>query len=93
MHPLQQAAPAVLADVLRAAPLSAGKVAFAWRAAAGPAVERAAEVRLESGVLIVEPSSVQWGRELTRSKDVLLARMQRLLGADAVNSLVVRAHA
>ncbi len=93
MRPLQQAVPAVLADLLAATPLSPGKVAFAWRAVVGPAVERATLVRLEDAVLIVEPSSRQWARELTRSREVILARMQRLLGADAIKSIVVRTHA
>jgi len=92
MRPLQQAIPSVLADVLRDAPLSPGKVAFAWRAAAGPAVDRSTAVRLEDTVLVVEPSSAEWARELLRSRDLLLARLQRLLGG-AVTAIVVRTHA
>ncbi len=90
MHPLQQALPSVVAELLAAAPLSPGKVAFAWKAVVGTAVERATEVRLEHGVLVIEPASRQWARELNRSRDVILARLQRLLGADAVKSIVVR---
>ncbi len=93
MRPLQQAVPAVLAEVLAAAPLSPGKVAFAWKAVVGTAVERATAVRLEDGVLVVEPASRQWARELTRSRHVILARMQRLLGPDAIKSITVRTHA
>lgn len=90
VRPLQQAVPSVLAEVLAAAPLSPGKVAFAWRAVVGPAMGRATAVRLDSGVLVVEPSSLQWARELARSREVLLARLQRLLGPDIVKSIVVR---
>ena len=93
MLPLQQAVPSVLAEVLAAAPLSPGKVAFAWKAVVGTAVERATEVRLQDGVLVVEPASRQWARELARSRAVILARMQRLLGPDAIKSITVRAHA
>lgn len=93
MRPIQQAVPAVLTEVLRAAPLSPGKVAFTWRAVVGSAVGRATAVRLEDTVLIVEPSSAQWAREVARSRDVILARMQRLLGADVISSIVVRKHA
>lgn len=93
MLPLQQALPSVLAEVLAAAPLSSGKVAFAWRAVVGPAVERATAVRLEHGVLVVEPASKQWAREIVRSREVILARLQRLLGEQAVTSIVVRSHA
>jgi hypothetical protein len=93
MRPLQDAVPSVVADLLRAAPLSPAKVAFAWRAVVGPAVERATAVRLEHGVLIIEPSSAQWGRELKRSSQIILARMQRLLGDEAISSILVRTHA
>lgn len=93
MRPLQQAVPSVVADVLRLAPMCQGKLQFAWRAVVGSAVDRATEVRLEDGVLVIEPSSAQWARELKRSQAVILARLQRLLGEDTVKSIVVRVHA
>ena len=46
MIPLQQVMPAALASVLRQAPLSPEKVAFAWRTAVGAAVDRASVVEL-----------------------------------------------
>jgi hypothetical protein len=87
---MSHAIPGALAELLRGAPMSPGKVQFAWRAAVGPAMERAAAVRLEGGVLLVDPIDRQWAREIHRSSSIILARLQTLLGADAVSSLDVR---
>ena len=54
MRPLMHALPGALAELLRDAPLSPGKVGFAWRAAVGPNLERVTSVRLEARILIVE---------------------------------------
>ena len=93
MHSVARLVPGALADVLRAAPLSDGKVEFAWRTAAGPALGRATEVKLERGVLIVETSSMQWAREVRRSSSLILGRLQAFLGRDTVTSIVVRSAA
>ena len=77
-------------ELLRGAPLSDGKVTFAWNAAVGPALERATRVKLERNVLIVETTSIQWSREVTRSSSMILKRLQMLLGADAVERIDVR---
>ena len=77
-------------ELLRGAPLSDGKVTFAWNAAVGPALERVTTVKLERTVLIVDAASPQWSRELERLRDVILARLQSLLGKDAVSSIIIR---
>lgn len=82
--------PGAITELLRTAPLSDGKVTFAWNAAVGPAVERVTSVKLERGVLIVETQSAQWQREIERSSPVILRRLQTLLGADTVTTLRVR---
>jgi hypothetical protein len=82
--------PGAITELLRAAPLSDGKVTFAWNAAVGPAVERVTSVKLERTVLIVETQSAQWSREIERSSAVILRRLQALLGADTVTTLRVR---
>jgi hypothetical protein len=82
--------PGALAALLRDAPLSAGKVAFAWNAAVGPAVQRATSVHLEKGVLMVDASSPQWAREVLRSTPIILRRMRQLLGDETVASISVR---
>jgi predicted nucleic acid-binding Zn ribbon protein len=90
MRPLAHAVPGALMELLRAAPLSDGKVTFAWNAAVGPALERATTVKLERGVLIVDAASAQWSREIRRSSSVILLRLQSLLGKDTVRKLEVR---
>jgi len=90
MRPLSQALPGALAELLRDAPLSPGKVNFAWRAAVGAGVERVTAVRLEGGVLVVEAASTQWAHEITRSSPLILARLKMLLGRDTISRIVVR---
>jgi hypothetical protein len=90
MRPLIHAVPGALAMLLRDAPLSPGKVAFAWRAAVGPALERVTSARLEGRTLIVEAATAQWGREVSRSVHVILPRLQTLLGAGAVTGISIR---
>ena len=91
MRPLAHAVPGALIELLRGAPLSDGKVTFAWNVAVGPALERVTAVKLERGVLLVEAASAQWSREIQRSNGVILARLQALLGTGAVRSISVRA--
>jgi predicted nucleic acid-binding Zn ribbon protein len=90
MRPLQHAIPGALLTLLRDIPLSDGKVGFAWRAAVGPAVQRATHVKLEGKVLLVDTTSAEWTREVSRSSPVILRRLQELLGADAVARIEVR---
>jgi len=91
MRPLSEAVPAALLQLLRTMPLSDGKVTFAWKAAVGPALERATDVKLVDRTLFVETTSLQWRREIARSNAVILQRLQEFLGTEAVTSIVVRA--
>ncbi len=85
MQPLQQAIPDVLTRLLRAAPLSPEKVAFAWRAAVGPAMARASSARLSGeGVIDVACPDDHWRREIRRSLPIIKQRMTALLGEDVV---------
>jgi predicted nucleic acid-binding Zn ribbon protein len=93
VRPLTSALPGALTELLRGAPLSPGKVSFAWRAAVGPAVERETSVRLERGTLIVDAASKQWALEVRRSSSIILTRLQKFLGADAVSAITVRERA
>jgi hypothetical protein len=90
MESIGRALPGALSELLRNAPLSPGKVEFAWKAAVGGALERATEVKLEDGILLVEATSRQWGREVMRSSPVILRRLQRLLGPDVVRAIRLR---
>jgi predicted nucleic acid-binding Zn ribbon protein len=91
MRPLAQAVPGAIAELLRDAPLSDGKVAFAWKVAVGPAMERATAIKLDGKTLLVEVPSAQWAREITRSSGVILARLRTLLGPETVAEIRVRA--
>jgi hypothetical protein len=90
MRPLTHALPGALMELLRAAPLSDGKVGFAWRAAVGPALQRVTSVKLEHGVLIVETTSAQWAREIQRSSGIILTRLRTLLGEGVVVRMETR---
>jgi hypothetical protein len=79
-------------ELLRTMPLSDGKVGFAWRAAVGPAIERATAVKLEGDLLIIETTSPQWAKEIQRSSGTILARLAPLLGKDVVKRILVRKH-
>lgn len=91
MHSISHIVPAALMELLRTAPLSDGKVTFAWKAAVGPALERATAVKLEAGTLIVETTGPQWTREVKRSSGVIMIRLKTLLGDSAIQRIEVRA--
>jgi predicted nucleic acid-binding Zn ribbon protein len=90
VHPLSQALPGALIELLRGSPTSDGKVTFAWKAAVGPAIERVTHVKLEHKVLLVETVSAQWSSEVMRSSPTILRRLQSLLGADVIERIEVR---
>jgi Dna[CI] antecedent DciA-like protein len=82
--------PAVLAGVLKNAPLTPDKVAFAWRAAVGPAVGKATTVELHGYVLRVRAKDTAWQREIERSAGVIRARLDALLGERVVRTIDVK---
>jgi hypothetical protein len=90
MISLKQTAPRALADIIRHAPLSPGKVDCAWLIAVGPAVQRQTAIRLDAGLLLVDAMGRAWADEVRRSARVILARMQALLGDGTVSRLEVR---
>jgi predicted nucleic acid-binding Zn ribbon protein len=89
MIPVQEVLPEALAALLRKAPLTPEKVAFAWRVAVGPAVDRATTIELREEVLYVQAKDAAWRREVQRSAGVIRRRLQALLGADVVRSLEI----
>jgi hypothetical protein len=89
MIPVQRFMPDALAAVLRKAPLSPEKVAFAWRTAVGQAVDRATRVRLDGVTLRVQTKDAAWQREIERSAGLIRARMDLLLGVGVVRVLAV----
>ena len=89
MIPVHQFMPEALAAILRRAPLTPEKVAFAWRAAVGPAVDRVTTVSLTGDVLCVRARDVAWRREVERSGRVIRARLDALLGEGVVRAMKV----
>jgi predicted nucleic acid-binding Zn ribbon protein len=91
MQAIGQVLPRALAEIVRQAPLSAGKVDFAWRSAVGTAMARASAVRLEDGILLVETQTPQWATAIRRSSSIILRRLQGLLGEETVREIRLRA--
>jgi hypothetical protein len=89
MIPLQHFLPEALADVLRKAPLTPEKVAFAWRSAVGPAVDRATTIEIRETVLHVRTRDAAWQREIERSAALIRARLDALLGDGVVSYISV----
>jgi predicted nucleic acid-binding Zn ribbon protein len=87
--PVHRFIPEALADILRKAPLTDHKVAFAWRSAVGPAIDRGTTVALRDGVLHVTAKETAWGREVERSQGLIRARLDALLGTGVVRAITV----
>ena len=81
--------PDALAAVLRRAPLSAEKIAFAWRTAVGASVDRVTSVHLDGTTLRVTAKDAHWRREIEHSAGLIRARLDALLGAGIVRGLDV----
>ena len=82
--------PSALASVLRRAPMTPEKVAFAWRTAVGAAVDRASSVELRGSTLVVVVKSEQWRQEVARSSGMIRARVNLVLGDGVVGWIDVR---
>jgi predicted nucleic acid-binding Zn ribbon protein len=91
MRALGQIIPSALVHLLQAAPVSQGKVEFAWSMAVGKALQRATNVRLDGNRLMVDAASTEWVREITRARPIILQRLQAYLGKKTVAAIVVRA--
>ena len=81
--------PGALEAVLRNAPLTQEKVAFAWRVTVGPAIDRVTTVELRDTVLHVRAKDSAWLREVERSIGLIRVRLATLLGERAVRSIEV----
>lgn len=82
--------PGTIAQILQRAPLTPEKVAFAWRAAVGPAVEKATTIVLREHVLHVRAKGAPWQREIERNAALVRARLDALLGTGVVRYVDVR---
>jgi hypothetical protein len=88
MESLQQTSTRVLQHLLSAQPTTPGKVLFAWRIAAGPALGRAATTEWsEDGTLRVRARDEAWLREIRRARPIIMERLTQLLGPHVVRKL------
>jgi hypothetical protein len=78
--PVQHVMPRVLEEILRKAPLTPEKVAFAWRSAVGATVDKATTIELRNGVLYVRARDASWQREVERSAALIRSRLTAILG-------------
>ncbi|MEP6782501.1 MAG: DUF721 domain-containing protein [Acidobacteriota bacterium] len=83
-----QILPRVVAEVVRKAPMTDAKVAFAWRLAVGPALAKATKVRLATdGTLYVAAESKAWLDSVRASVGLIRSRLAHYLGDDAVKRI------
>jgi hypothetical protein len=87
--PVHDVMPGALATMLRRAPLTPEKIAFAWRTAVGPAMDRVTTIELKGKVLQVRAKDAAWQREVERSAAIIRTRLGALLGSDVVRGLDV----
>jgi hypothetical protein len=90
MRPLAHVVPSALMYLLRRAPTSQGKVELAWSAAVGRALQRVTQVRMEGNILVVEATTAEWVREITRASPLILQRLQTYLGESTIAGIEVR---
>jgi predicted nucleic acid-binding Zn ribbon protein len=90
MIPVQSFATGVIAEIVRRQPASRDRTNFAWQLAVGQALARATTVELSDGVLNVRAVDRRWIREIERARETVLAKMQHILGAEAVRTLRTR---
>jgi hypothetical protein len=88
--PVRQVVPDAVAELVRKAPLSPEKVAFAWRSVVGPAIAQATSVEWNDGVLRVKAKDGAWQREVERSAAIIRSRLDRLLGNGVVRYIDVK---
>jgi hypothetical protein len=91
MIPVRQVVPDAVADIIRKAPLTPAKVAFAWRSVVGPAIDQATSVSWgDDGVLRVKAKDAAWRREVERSAALIRSRLDTLLGEGIVRYIEVK---
>ncbi|MEO7135783.1 MAG: DUF721 domain-containing protein [Vicinamibacterales bacterium] len=83
-----QVIPGVVAEVVRKAPLTDEKVAFAWRLTVGPALGKATSVRLAAdGTLYVTADSQAWNDAIRASIGMIRSRLAHYLGDHTIKRI------
>lgn len=78
-----------MTSVVRKAPLTPEKVAFAWRMAVGARVDSATQIDLRNGTLHVLATQAGWLSEVEHSAPIIRSRMAAFLGPDVVRFIKV----
>jgi predicted nucleic acid-binding Zn ribbon protein len=90
VQPLNAALPSVLRALLVRAPMSDEKLAFAWRLAVGPSLQRVTHLTLrDDGTVEVRVDHPAWRKEVKRSQPLILSKLRGLLGGSVVKSLKI----
>lgn len=90
VEPLHDFAGSCLNGLLTTQPVSAGKIGFAWRVAAGAALARVTTIAWSTdGTLTVTAADAAWQREVRRARAMLLERLGHLLGPGVVTKIAV----
>ncbi len=89
MIPVQSILSTTLVEIVRRQPASKERNAFAWQLAVGPALARVTTVDLSAGVLSVRAVDRRWALEIERAREVVLQKMQHLLGPAEVKRLKI----
>jgi hypothetical protein len=88
MIPANKVMPQIVGDIIRKAPLTDEKVAFAWRLAVGPALSKATTARLAAdGTLYVTVESQAWADSIRASVGLIRQRLAHFLGDGAVKRI------
>lgn len=88
---MRQFVPDAVTEIIRKAPLTPEKVAFAWRSVVGPAIDQATAVSWgDDGVLRVKTKDAAWQREVERSAALIRSRLEALLGERVVRYIEVK---
>ncbi len=90
MYSIQNFAGGVLADLVRRQPPSPARTTFAWQLAVGPALARVTSVELDGATLRVSAADARWLNEIRRAREVILPKLQQLLGPGAVTKISLR---
>ena len=90
VQPLHSFSTSVLTEIIRRQPGSPAKTRFVWQLSVGPSLAKATKVDLVDRALVVRAADSRWIREIERARDVILARLQHLLGPNIVSRLDLR---
>jgi hypothetical protein len=89
MESVSTTATHTIKQMLERRPLTAAKVVFAWRFAAGPALARSASAEWSADGTLILKARGAWQREIERAIPVLKDRLAFLLGHQVVRKIVV----